>query len=96
MADITKAEFSDALQKIAEQFHAVDQNVAKLAVRILALKVVVAARISPGAPIDGLKLIENLEEELAKLDPHAEARQRFSDVIEMLKVIEKHGGPKQA
>jgi hypothetical protein len=41
-------------------------------------------------------MIENLEQELSKLDPHAEARQRFSDVIEMLKVVEKHGGPKQA
>jgi hypothetical protein len=93
---ISDKEFGDALQKIAEQFHALDQNLAKLAVRILALKFVVAARLTPGAPIDGLKMIENLEQELSKLDPHAEARQRFSDVIEMLKVVEKHGGPKQA
>lgn len=93
---VNEKQIADSLQKIAEQFHAIDETLAKLGVGLLALKFVVAARLTPGAPIDGLKLIENLEQELAKLDPHAAARQRFSDVIEMLKILEKHGGPKQA
>lgn len=96
MANVSEKQLADALQNIAEQLHAIDQSLLKLGVGLLALKFVVAARLMPGAPVDGLKLIENLEQELAKLDPHAEARKRFSDVIEMLKVIDKHGGPKQA
>jgi hypothetical protein len=93
---ISQKQLDVALQKIAEEFHAIDETLAKLQVAVRALKVVVAARLTPGFPKEGLKLIEEVEQEFAKLDPHAEARQRFSDVIEMQKIFEKHGGPKQA
>jgi hypothetical protein len=96
MAEVTKKELGDAIQLIAEQFHEVDKSLAKIAAAVAALKAVLAVHMNPSAPKQALERIQNIEDSFAKLDPNVAARAKFSEVLEMLNVIEKHGGPKQA
>ncbi len=96
MAEITKKEFGDALQLIAEQSHATDKSLAKIAVGLFAVKAILALQINPSAPAQALKMIQEFENEIAKLDPSRPERERTEQVLEMVRLIEKHGGPKQA
>ncbi len=93
---ISEKEISEALLHIAEQFNIIDQRLAKLTVSVIALKGTVAKQMSPDDPEALLARIESLEKLLTERDPTAAARQEFSDVIEAVKLLEKHGGPKQA
>jgi hypothetical protein len=93
---LTDKQLSDALQGIAEQFHAVDKSLAKIAVGLLALKGFVALQTNPSAPAKALEQIHAFETSLAQLDPNREGRERTEQVLDLLKMIEKHGGPKQA
>jgi hypothetical protein len=96
MADLTRKELGDALQTIAEQFQAVDKSLAKIAVGFMALKGFVARQANPSAPKEALAQIQELEAELEKRDPTRAVREKTDEVIEVLKMIEKHGGPQQA
>ncbi len=96
MANVTEKQLGDALQLVAEQMHAIDKSVAKLAAGLFALKAIVALHMSPSAPSQALKMIQDFENEIAKLDPSRSERERVEEVLEMLKMIDKYGGPKQA
>jgi hypothetical protein len=89
-------QLGDALQLVAEQFHAVDKSLAKIAASLLALKGFVAIQANPSAPAKALAQIQELENELAKLDPTRSGRERIEQVLEMLRMIDKHGDPKRA
>jgi hypothetical protein len=89
-------ELGDALQGIAEQFQAIDKTLAKIAFGLFALKGILALQMDPSAPAKALARIQELESELAKLDPRRSEREKIDEVLEMVRLIEKHGGPKQA
>jgi|HubBroStandDraft_4_1064222.scaffolds.fasta_scaffold86397_1 hypothetical protein len=93
---VNEKQLGDALQEIAEQFHAIDKSLAKIAVGLFALKAIVALQVNPSAPSQALKMIQDFENEIAKLDPSRSERERVAEVLEILKLIDKHGGPKQA
>ena len=52
--------------------------------------------MNPSAPKQALAAIQSVEDAVMKRHPNAEARKELSEVIEMLDILEKHGGPKQA
>jgi hypothetical protein len=93
---VSEKELGNALQLVAEQFHAVDKSLAKLGTGLFALKAIVALQVNPSAPSQALKMIQEFEDEIAKLDPSRPERDRIDQVLEMLKMIDKHGPPKQA
>jgi hypothetical protein len=92
----SEKELGDALQTIAEHMLAVDNALAKLGVGLTAVKAVLAIQINPTDPKQGLARIEEIESTLASLDKTTPARQQAADMIEAVKLWEKHGGPKQA
>ena len=96
MDNVTKKELGDALQLAAEQMHALEVAVAKLQAGLHAVKAMLAIQMNPSAPRQALEQIQNLEEAIAKRDPSAAAREKVSEVLEMVKIFDKHGGPKQA
>jgi hypothetical protein len=93
---VTEKELGDALQAIAEHSLAVDNALAKLGVGLTALKAALAVQMNPSDPTRALAQIDKIESSLAALDKTAPARQQAADVIEMVKLAERHGGPKQA
>jgi hypothetical protein len=93
---VTKQELGDAIQLIAEQMNALEASVAKLQGGLLAVEAMLALQMNPSAPKQALERIRKLEKEFAKRDPNAAARKQFSEVLEMVKVLEKHGGAKEA
>jgi hypothetical protein len=93
---VSQKEIADALQSVAEQLNAIDGSLARLGAGLAAVKMVVAIQLNPSDPKQALERIQKLEENFLKLDPSAAARKKFSEVIEIVKMIEKHGGPKQA
>jgi hypothetical protein len=60
------------------------------------VKAVLAIQMDPVYSKDALAKIEKIESDLAALDQTASVRQQAADVIEAVKLWEKHGGPKQA
>jgi hypothetical protein len=92
----TEKELGDALQAVVEQSHALEGAVAKLQAGLFAVKAALALQINPSAPEQALKRIQDMEQSFAERDPSAAARKQVSEVLEMLKIFEKHGGPKQA
>jgi hypothetical protein len=89
-------ELGDVLQTIAEQMNATSESLAQLGAGLAAVKAALSIQLNPSNPKQGLEHIQALEENFLKLDPNAAARKKFAEVIEMLKMIDKHGGPKQA
>lgn len=92
----TRKEVSDALRTVAEQLNAVSESLAQLGAGLSAVKAALAREMNSADPALALKQIQTLEENFLQLDPNAAARKKFAEAIELLKVIEKHGGPKQA
>ena len=92
----SEKELVDAFQKIAERLNEIHDSLSELGVGLAAVKTILAVHLHPSNPLQASKQIANLEEDYRKLHPTAEARKRRSDAIEMAKIIEKHGGPKQA
>jgi hypothetical protein len=89
-------ETGDSLQNIAERLNALEDSVAKLQAGLLAVKAMLALHMNSSAPKQVLTQLRSLEDTIMKRDPNAAARKEFSEVIEMLNILEKHGGPKQA
>jgi hypothetical protein len=81
----------DQFLSFTEQFHAVDEALAKQRIALSALKGIVAAQIFPKDIDRGLQEIERLETILTERDPSAQARQENADIIEAFKLAEKHG-----
>ena len=92
----TKKEVSDALLLISERLNGISESLAQLGAALNAVKAVLAGHMNPPNPKQALEHIQTLEENFAKLDPNAAGRKQMSEAIEMVKMIEKHGGPKQA
>ena len=84
------------MQLVAGQFHEVDKSLARIGAAVFALKAILALQINPSAPSQALKMIQDLENEIAKIDPNRSARERTDEVLEMLRLMDKHGAPKQA
>jgi len=93
---VSEKELGDALQAIAEHLLAIDNALAKLGVGLTAVKAVLAIQMNPNDPKQALARIDKIESSLAALDKTAPARQQAADVIEMVKLAVKHGGPKRA
>lgn len=93
---VTEKQLGDALQVMAEHSLAVDTALAKLGAGLSAVKAALAIQMEPKNPKQGLAKIEEIESRIAELDNTAPQRQKAADVIEMIKLMEKHGGPKQA
>jgi hypothetical protein len=55
-----------------------------------------AVQMNPSAPKQALTGIQSVEDTIMKRDSNAAVRREFSEVIEMLNILEKHGGPKLA
>jgi hypothetical protein len=93
---VNEEQFGEALQLVAEQVHALEEALIKLQAGLHAVKGMLALQMNPSAPKQALERIQNLEDAIVKRDPSAAARKQFSEVLEMLKLLDKHGGPKQA
>jgi hypothetical protein len=91
-----KADKDLILQDIAEQFHDIDKSLGKIAVGLFALKAIVALQMNPSAPSQALKMIQEFEDEIAKLDQTRPMRERTDEVFGILRLIQKHGGAKRA
>jgi hypothetical protein len=89
-------ELGKALQTIAEQSNEIHESISRLGAGLTAVKATLAIAMDPANPKQASDQIQKLEETFSKLDPNAAARKRLSEAIEMLKMIDKHGGPKQA
>lgn len=96
MAEISQKEMGEALQSIAEHLHFLGDRLAKLEAGLHAVKGMLALQMNPSAPKHALKRIQDLEASILKRDPNAAARKQVAEVLEMLKIFDKHGGPKQA
>jgi hypothetical protein len=93
---VSEKELGGALQLVAEHLLAVDNTLAQLGAGVRAVKAILAIQMNPADPKQALASIEKIESSLAAFDPTAPARQQAADVIEAVKLFEKHGGPKQA
>jgi hypothetical protein len=93
---ISDKELGETLQAIAEHLLALDNTLARLGAGLTAVKAVLAIQMNPADPKQALESLNEIESRLAALDKTAPARQQAADVIEAVKLWEKHGGPKQA
>ena len=81
----------DLLQKLAELYHGLDQDVADLKASVATLKAIAATQLSPADAKAGLEQIQTAQKAAQELDPDAIKRREFSDVIDAVKLIRKHG-----
>jgi hypothetical protein len=93
---VSKEELGDALQNIAEYMLNVDNQLAKLGAGLTAVKAALAIQMNPTDPKTALAQIQQIEDSLSQIDKTAPARKQAAEVIEILKLVGKHGGPKQA
>jgi hypothetical protein len=96
MVAVSEKQLGEALQLVAKQMHVVEEHLAQIAAGLLAVKGTLARHMDPSAPAQALKQIQDLEAVIAKRDPNAAERKKVSEVFEMLKLLEKHGGPSEA
>jgi hypothetical protein len=94
--NVTKEELGKALQTVGEQMHELEKTVSRIAIDLTSLQWIVATLIEPNDPKRGLARIEEISAAVAKRDPTAPARKRIDEAIEMLKLIEKHGPPRES
>jgi hypothetical protein len=79
------------LQLLAEIVFSIDRDVADMRASIAALKAVLATQLSQADPSIGAAHIDRLEKVAREADPTAEQRKQLADVIEAIKMIQKHG-----
>ena len=96
MDDKDRQVIADALQTIGEQMINVEKAFAELSHEVRAVKGILASLISPDDAVSGLALIQRLQDEIAKRDPRAEDRKQSADILEAVKLIQKHGLPRQS
>jgi len=84
--------------QIAEQLNEIRESLSRLGAGLSAVKMTLAGVMEsdPRARQQVLKQIEELEQSLAELDPNARVRKRRREAFQMRKLLDKHGGPKQA
>jgi hypothetical protein len=84
----------DQILTLTEQFLALEKRLSELRSSVTVLKGILAMQLSPDDPLEGAKQLRELEDTVSKLDPTAPARQQAADVIEAVKLWQKHGGGK--
>lgn len=93
---VSKKEFSDALLQIGESLHALDVRLARLEAGLLAVKAFLATVLNPANPGEALGRIEAAEKRAEKRQPGAASRESTAQQIDLLKLFEKHGPPKDS
>ena len=93
---LTEKQISDSLRSLAEQINAIRESLSEVQAAVEALKMTVASAMNPADPRQASQHIETLQKNLQALDPNRKHRKKISEQIEVSKLIEKHGGPKQA
>lgn len=93
---ISEKQFSDALLAIGEALHQQDERLAQLEADVLVAKGFLAAVMNPAQPADALRQIEAKSKEAMAKSPGAEHRARISELLDLQKLSEKHGGPSEA
>ena len=79
------------LMQLAEIVYSMDQDIADMRVSIAALKATAAGQLNPDDPATGLTYIHQLETAGREADPTVEKRKALGDVIDAIKLIQKHG-----
>lgn len=86
----------EALHGITEGLVGLERALATLGHGLAAVKGTLARQISPDDPAKGLAQIQQLENEIATRDPQAKVRQQAADTIEAVRLMDKHGKPRQS
>ena len=93
---ISDKQLGDAFQAIAEHLNATDDSLSKLGAELTAVRMTLAVLMNPADPLQASKHIQTLQESFLQLDPNAAQRKKIAQAIEILKMIDKHGKPKEA
>lgn len=89
-------EIGEALHGITEALVALERDLAKLGHALAAVKETLARQISPDDPAKGLAQIQQLENKVAGRDPKAKVRRQAADTIQAVRLMDKHGPPRQS
>jgi hypothetical protein len=92
----TKKEISDALLAVGEALQQQDERLAQLEAAVLALKGFLAIALNPSNPAEAAGRIEALTAQAKAKAPGAERRAQISELVQLEKLSEKLGGPKEA
>lgn len=93
---VTNEELGKAIQTVGEQMHELDKKISQIAVDLIAQKWILATLLEPNDPKHGLVRIQEIAADIAQRDPTAPRRKQIDEAIEMLKLIEKHGPPRDS
>ena len=93
---MTEEKIVYTMQTIVKHLLTIDNVLAKLRTDLNVVTTLLAIQMGPTDPKDALAKIEKIQSEFAALDPNAPARQQAADLIEAVKLLGQHGGPKQA
>jgi hypothetical protein len=93
---VTTEEIGKAIQEIGVALHQNEIALAELRAAVLAVQISLALLMDREHPDAALKRVQSLAERLAKADPGAARRETISEAIELLKVLDEHGPPKDA
>jgi hypothetical protein len=86
----------ESLRHIAERLNETSEILSQHGAALAALESFLAVDKSPENALQVSQHIQTLKDAYLKIDPNASKRKRRAELLEMLKLIEKHGGPKQA
>jgi hypothetical protein len=89
-------EIGETLHGITEALVALERDLAKLGHGLAAVKETLARQISPEDSAKGLARIQQLENEIAGRDPKAKVRRQAADTIQAVRLMDKHGPPRQS
>lgn len=93
---VSVEDLGDALQDLVEQLNRIEGSLAKLGAGLTAVKAVLAIQMNPTHPKQALAQIEKLQAKFLQLAPNASQREKISEAIEILKLLQKHGPAKRA
>ena len=93
---LTEKQISDSLRSLAEQINSIRESLSEVQAAVTALEMFLATAVNPADPTQVSQHIEELQKNVQALDPNRRRRKKISDQIEVLNLIDKHGGPKQA
>jgi hypothetical protein len=96
MAAVSEKQLGDALLAIGQALHSQDERLAELEAAVLVLKGFLATVLNPSNPAAALAQIEAKTREASERNAGAEERRKVSEALDLLKMIEKHGGPGEA
>lgn len=92
----TEKQFADVIFAIGEALHQQDARLAGLEADLVVVKGFLSKVMNPSNPAEALARIEAHSKRARAKAPGAERRAAISEQIDLLKLSEKHGGPKDA